>query len=55
MIIALNIALGLVAALTFFFVLGGVVSKDMSVEKHRSLTIAFIAELIFIIALNIIM
>lgn len=54
MIIALNIILGIVAALTFLFVLGGIVDKEMSKEKHRNLTVAFIAELIFIIALNII-
>lgn len=48
----LNILLGIIAALTFLFVLGGIVDKDMSKEKHRTLTIAFVAELIFIIALN---
>lgn len=53
--IALNIVLGIIAALTFLFVLGGIVDKDMNEKKHRNLTLAFIAELIFIIALNIIM
>lgn len=55
MIITLNIVFGFIATLTFLFVLGGIVDKDMNEKKHRNLTVAFIAELIFIIALNIIM
>lgn len=52
--IALNILLGIIAGIAFLFVLGGLVDSQMSKDRHRNVTIAFVAILAFILALNII-
>lgn len=52
--IALNILLGLAAGILFLFVVGKT-NPPMSKDQHQNVTIAFVAVLVFIIALNTIM
>lgn len=53
MMIALNILLGIAAGLAFLFTIGDT-KPPMSKEKRITATVAFVALLLFIIALNII-
>ena len=50
----LNILLGFIAFILFLFVIGDT-KPPMSIERRKCCTLAFVAVLIFIIALNTIM
>ena len=51
--IFVNILLGIIASFILLFVVG-TPKPPMSPEKHRNVTLAFVAVLIFIIAVNVI-
>ena len=53
--IALNILLGIAAGLAFLWVIGDNPKQPVSNERRMTATIAFVALLLFIVALNTIM
>ena len=53
--IALNILLGVAAAVAFIFAIGDDPKQPVSKERRKTATVAFVALLLFIVALNTIM
>ena len=53
--IALNILLGVAAGIAYLFAVGGTEENGVSKERRQTAAIAFVALLLFIVALNTIM